>query len=172
MNKMLQQIQLFDFLDRHNIAYCVYEHDAVFRVGEGLQYQGREVVIKGAHTKNLFLQDQKSKQFFLVSVAEEIRVDLKQLAKEMGAHKFSFGKAEDLSRLLAVEPGSVTPFGLLFDTAHEVKFVLDRNLENAEFVCFHPLNNNKTLQLSPYGFLQFITFLGCRVETLDIPTLV
>ncbi|KKT00964.1 MAG: hypothetical protein UV79_C0022G0003 [candidate division TM6 bacterium GW2011_GWF2_43_17] len=171
MNKSAQQTQLFEFLEQHEILYRLFEHDPVFRVGETLQCQGREIIIPGAHTKNLFLQDQKSKQFFLVSVAEEMRVDLKRLAQELGVAKFSFGKPEDMYRLLAVEPGSVTPFGLLFDTAHEVTFVLDRNLTQAEFVCFHPLQNTATLQLLSTDFVRFVKVLGREIWVFKIPGL-
>ncbi len=165
------QEQLFRFLDEQKIEYRCFEHEPVFRVGEPLQHHGKDIEISGAHTKNLFLQDQKSKRFFLVSVAEEIRVDLKQLAKDLGVNKFSFGKAEDLFRLLAVEPGSVTPFGLLFDQVHEVDFVVDQNLMRAVSVCFHPLKNDKTLQLTPQAFEAFIVSLGRKIQAIDIPAL-
>lgn len=165
------QLVLFEFLEKKLIDFVCFEHSPVFRVGEPLEQNGEAVVIPGAHTKNLFLQDQKSKRLYLVSVQEEARVDLKALATLIGASRFSFAKAEDMKRCLHLEPGSVTPLGLFFDTAHEVTFVLDQKLAGAEFVCFHPLQNNATLQISGVLFKKFITALGRNVIEVDIPCL-
>ena len=48
--------------------------------------------LPGAHTKNLFLTD-KDGRMVLVVAKDDTRVDLKALAKRLGAGRFSFGKA-------------------------------------------------------------------------------
>jgi Ala-tRNA(Pro) deacylase len=49
---------------------------------------------------------------------------------------------------LGVTPGSVTAFGLINDTEHRVRFVLDAALAKADPVNFHPLANNATTAVS------------------------
>ena len=70
--------------------------------------------IPGAHTKNLFLKD-AGNQFWLVTGPHNARVDLKALPTVIGSKKLSFVKAEDMARLLAVTPGSVTPLAAMND---------------------------------------------------------
>ncbi len=55
--------------------------------------------LPGAHTKNLFLTD-KDGRMVLVVAKDDTRVDLKALAKRLGAGRFSFGKAELLEAVL------------------------------------------------------------------------
>ena len=56
------------------------------------------------------------------------RADLNQLEKRLGAARLSFGKPELLMEVLGLTPGSVTPFGLINDTAKRVTVVLDGDL--------------------------------------------
>ena len=53
-------------------------------------------------------------------------IDLKRLHAVIGSGRLSFGSAELMAQTLGVAPGSVTAFGLINDTAHQVRFVLDR----------------------------------------------
>jgi Ala-tRNA(Pro) deacylase len=86
------------------IVYKVFEHPPVFTVEESSRHTHH---IKGAHTKNLFLKD-KAGAFWLVTVQDKVQVDLKALPAAIGSDRVSFGKAEDMERLLGILPGSVT----------------------------------------------------------------
>ena len=101
----MSEAALFSDLESLGIAWTAHEHAPVFTVEESADLHH---AIDGAHTKNLFLKD-AGKQFWLVTVRHDLRVDLKALAGEIGAKKLSFGKAEDLEALLGVTPGAVTP---------------------------------------------------------------
>ena len=68
---------------------------------------------------------------------------------------------------LGVSPGSVTAFGLINDREHRVRFVLDRNLAEAEFVNFHPLTNTATTTVSGEGFRQFLKAVGVTPLIVD-----
>jgi Ala-tRNA(Pro) deacylase len=43
--------------------------------------------------------------------------------------------------VLALTPGSVTPFGLIDDAQRRVTVVLDEEMFDSEWVKFHPLHN-------------------------------
>ncbi|GEN98535.1 DNA-binding protein [Novosphingobium sediminis] len=126
------------------IGWSILEHEAVYTVEESLAIHD---ALPGAHTKNLFLKDAGG-QFWLVTVEHSRRVDLKALAGVIGAKKLSFGKAEDMERLLGVTPGSVTPLAALNDTGGAVRVVLDPDLAAADAVHVHPLRNTATIGLS------------------------
>jgi Ala-tRNA(Pro) deacylase len=126
------------------IVYDVHEHPPVFTVEESSRHTRH---IKGAHTKNLFLKD-KGGQFWLLTVPDDARVDLKSLPKAIGCGRVSFGKAEDMERLLGISPGSVTALAAINDVSCAVRVVLDTKLADAEIVNCHPLRNNATLSLA------------------------
>src|SRR5215813_8399479 len=113
---------LFAFLDRLNIAHATVRHPPLFTVEESRALRGQ---IAGGHTKNLFLKDKRG-ALFLVTTLEDADVDLKSLHRRLGASgRFSFGSADQMRETLGVEPGSVTPFGILNDTQGRVTVVLD-----------------------------------------------
>lgn len=134
---------LKDALAALGIGWSILEHEAVYTVEESLAIHD---ALPGAHTKNLFLKDSGG-QFWLVTVEHSKRVDLKALAGVIGAKKLSFGKAEDMERLLGVTPGSVTPLAALNDTGGAVRVVLDTELAAADAVHVHPLRNTATVGL-------------------------
>ncbi|WP_072380680.1 prolyl-tRNA synthetase associated domain-containing protein [Novosphingobium sp. NDB2Meth1] len=135
---------LKDALAALGIGWSILEHEAVYTVEESLAIHD---ALPGAHTKNLFLKDAGG-QFWLVTVEHMRRVDLKALAGVIGAKKLSFGKAEDMERLLGVTPGSVTPLAALNDTGGAVRVVLDSELAAVDIVNVHPLRNTATVGLS------------------------
>src|SRR5215813_6042890 len=114
--------ELFAFLDRLGIAHSTVTHPPLFTVA---QSQGLRGLIPGGHTKNLFLRDKKG-ALYLVVAEEEAAIDLKGLHRLLGASgRFSFGSADLLREALGVEPGAVTPFAAINDTAGRVRVVLD-----------------------------------------------
>lgn len=148
------EAQLYNDLATLGIVYEVYEHPAVFTVAESSQHND---AIPGAHTKNLFLKD-KAGEYFLVTVPADARVDLKALPAAMGCGRVSFGKAEDMERLIGVTPGSVTALAIMNDSAGEVGLVLDASLMEAELINCHPLRNTATLGLAPDDLVRAVTF--------------
>ncbi len=140
----MSETALKDALAALGIGWSILEHEAVYTVEESLAIHD---ALPGAHTKNLFLKDSGG-QFWLVAVEHSRRVDLKALAGVIGAKKLSFGKAEDMERLLGVTPGSVTPLAALNDAGGAVRVVLDQELAAADAVHVHPLRNTATIGLS------------------------
>jgi Ala-tRNA(Pro) deacylase len=135
-----------------DIAFELAEHAAVFTVEES---DAVNRTISGAHTKNLFLKDANS-QFWLVTVAAEARVDLKQLPHAIGSKRLSFGKAEDMERLLGVTPGSVTPLAAINDAEQQVVVVLDHHLMAASTLNVHPLRNTATISMAPADVVRLL----------------
>jgi Ala-tRNA(Pro) deacylase len=153
-------------LDQLGIAYENVAHAAVFTVeeSESLHHE-----IPGVHTKNLFLKD-KNGRYFLVTVEARARVDLKALPVAIGAGKVSFGKAEDMERLLGVTPGAVTPLAAINDVDGTVSVVLDPVVAEAMRVNVHPLRNIATLGLSGADLVTALTAWGHKPAVVAIPS--
>ena len=162
---MPHEQSLLNALDAAGIGWTMTEHRAVHTVEESAQLHAE---ISGAHTKNLFLKD-ASGQFWVVSAPHDARVDLKALPAAIGSKKVSFGKAEDMVRLLGVEPGSVTPLAAFNDAAGAVKVVIDSRLAAAPRVNVHPLRNTATLGLAGADLLVFLSATGHPPVVVALP---
>jgi Ala-tRNA(Pro) deacylase len=147
------------------IAWHTIEHEPVFTVGQSDAVYAR---LSGCHTKNLFLKDKKG-GLWLAVVRAELRVDLPELARQLGAPRFSFGSAELLVSTLAITPGSVTPFALMADTDHLVNVVLDAAMLQCDPVNFHPLRNDRTTAIAPADLVRFIEASGHTPKIVPIP---
>ena len=159
------ETKLYADLQALNIPYDVVEHPAVFTVEESRAVDGD---VPGAHTKNLFLKDAGGR-FWLVTVPAALRADLKALPAAMGAKRVSFGKGEDMERLISVTPGSVTPLGAIADADGAVTIVLDATLAAADRVNCHPLRNTATLGLSGADLVRALTHWGHPPVIIDVP---
>jgi Ala-tRNA(Pro) deacylase len=156
---------LFERLDALGIAHQTHWHDPVFTVAESQALRGS---LPGGHSKNLFLKNKKG-DLWLVTAAEDAAVDLKALTKALGAGRLSFGKPDLLLEVLGVEPGSVTPFGLINDAEKRVTFVLDGRLAAMDPLHFHPLVNNATTAVSAADFRRFLEASGHTALSIDFP---
>ena len=85
----------------------------------------------------------------------------------IGSARLSFGAPALMQQTLGVTPGSVTALGLINDTDHRVRFVLDSALAKSDPVNFHPLTNTATTALSQAGFRAFLTSLGIAPLIVD-----
>lgn len=155
---------LFALFERLGIAATTHRHPAVFTVDEAKAHCGH---LPGCHCKSLFLKDKKA-NLWLVVARDDARVDLKALAKSLGAGSLSFGKPELLSEVLGVSPGAVTPFGLINDTGHRVSVVLDRAMMQAALVNYHPLANDATTAIAPADLERFLGATGHEPRVLDL----
>ena len=121
----------------------------------------------GGHCKNLFLKDKKG-QVALVVVLEDAQIDLKALGPRIGIGKVSFGKPELLMDLLGVEPGGVSPFGLINDHEQKVKVVLDERMMASELLNYHPLTNAATTTIAARDLLTFIRSCGHTPDIIAV----
>lgn len=156
---------LFARLEELGIASTTVEHAPLFTVEQSQALRG---TIPGAHTKNLFLKD-KDGRMALVVAKEDTCVDLKALAKRLGFGRFSFGKPELLMAVLGIEPGSVTAFALINETARRLDtVVVDEALMSFAEVNCHPLMNDATTRIATGDLIRFIEACGHAPRILPL----
>lgn len=152
----LTREDLFQMLAQIGIATTTVEHEAVFTVAES---RAIEAGIAGAHTKNLFVKDSDG-TLFLIVANTATTVDLKAVAKRLGAGRLSFGKPDLLMSVLGVPPGSVTAFAIANDKDRRVAIVLDESLASHDSLNCHPLENTATTNIAWTDLLRFIRETG------------
>ena len=123
------------YLDEHSIAYSCYNHPEGKTIEEAKRWWRNDGSV---HCKNLFFRNHKGNQHYLVCFDSDYDLaihDLEQMLKEAlvsagqkAPGKLSFASAERMLKYLGLEPGSVSPFGLINDEDNHVILFLDENL--------------------------------------------
>ncbi|MGI6237571.1 MAG: prolyl-tRNA synthetase associated domain-containing protein [Candidatus Excrementavichristensenella sp.] len=102
--------------------------------------------------KNLFLTPRNRSALYLCLVRPDYPFRTADISKQIGSSRLSFGTPEQMEAALHTHPGAVSPLGLLFESAREVRLVVDRRLLSEPFLGFHPNDNNKTLSMRTEDF--------------------
>lgn len=161
MNKQ----EVYDFLTSRGIEYEVTEHGAVFNMEEMSHV---ELPHQEADAKNLFVRDDKKRNYYLITVRGDKRVDLKKFREEHSTRQLSFASENDLMSLLDLIPGAVTPLGILSDSEKKVKLFLDEELLKCGLIGVHPNDNTATVWLKTTELIDIITEHGNEVEAVRI----
>lgn len=158
--------EIYNFIKNKNIWYEITEHKAVFNMEE---LSNIEIPYPEYDAKNLFVRDDKKRNYYLITVKGNKRVDLKLFANKNNIRRLSFASNEDLMSILNLSPGSVTPLGLLNDKDLKVIFYLDKAfLENKKIIGVHPNENTATLWLNVEDLINIIKEHGNEVNVIDL----
>jgi Ala-tRNA(Pro) deacylase len=152
-------------LYEQGIKFECYEHPPVFTTAD---VAGLSEPIPGIDTKNLFLRDEKKRQYVLVCLRAEVRVDLKALGRQLGLKGLTFGSAEDLWALLKVKPGAVCLFALINDRQKQVRAYLDNSISDDSLMQNHPLRNTKTIVLKVGDMRRFCAKVQHSLESIAV----
>lgn len=152
------------YLTSKGISFKEFKHNPVYTVEEAKNERIYDD-IKGIHSKNLFLKERKGKRFYLVIMPEHKPLDMKELGEKLG-DKIKFANEDNLKEILDLSPGSVSPFGLINDTEHKVKLIIDEVVWEADYVSFHPNVNTATLELSKEDFHKYVESLANEREII------
>ena len=156
--------ELLELLASLGIQTKTHHHAPVFTVEESKRLRG---YLPGGHCKSLFLRDKK-RQLFLVVALEHRKINLKTLARTLGAHKnLSFGSPALMMETLGVAPGAVTPFAVVNDPERRVQVVLDLAMLDVNPLNYHPLDNDRTTAIAPADLLQFLEAADHTPQLLD-----
>lgn len=136
-------------------------HDTV---EDGKRLRGE---MAGTFTKNLLLRDKKGR-LFLFSIHEDLTFDLRSAHQLVGASgRLGFAPPQRMMDILGVQPGALTPLGLINDLKGEVTLVIDAALMSASQINFHPMTNTESVGLTPTGLLAFVRSCGREPLLVD-----
>jgi Ala-tRNA(Pro) deacylase len=160
-----EEVPVVERLRELGIAFERHEHPPVATVEQAAEHWAG---IDAAHCKNLFLRNQKGDRHYLLILEHSKKADLRAVATQIGDGKLSFGSPERLLKHLGLTPGSVSPFGLIHDSSHSVRVVVDRDLQAAARLSFHPNINTATLVVSKDDFVRFLAACGNPVQYIGV----
>lgn len=162
----MTKYEIYNLLKEKDIWFEVTNHKAVYNMEEVSEI---EMPHKEYEAKNLFIRDDKKKNYYLISVKSDKRVNLKEFKNKYDTRPLNFASESDLMIIMNLIPGAVTPFGLLNDKDLKVKFYLDKYfLENEQIIGVHPNDNTATVWLKVNDLLNIIKEHGNDINIIEL----
>ena len=151
---------IYDLIEKCGFWRVITEHEPVYNMEEA----GRlELPYPESDAKNLFVRDDKKRNYYLITVKGDKRVDLKEFRRQHSLRALSFASPEDLSVIMGLTPGSVTPLGILNDSGRRVHFYLDAEFAGNK-IGVHPNDNTATVWMQAEDLLRLIQEHGNEAE--------
>ncbi|EOH94361.1 prolyl-tRNA synthetase associated domain-containing protein [Enterococcus pallens] len=158
--------EIFNFLNEKDFWHEITEHKAVYNMEELSEV---DLPYPEADAKNLFVRDDKKKNFYIISVQGNKRVDLKEFRAKNGTRRLSFASETDLMNVMGLIPGAVSPFGMLNDSDCMVQFFIDEDfLKEPGLIGVHPNDNTATVWVKTEDLIAIIKERGNQVHVTQI----
>ncbi len=158
--------QVLNVLSDGNFWHEVTEHEAVYNMEE---LDAVDLPYPEADAKNLFVRDDKKRNYYLISVKGDKRVDLKEFKAKHETRRLSFASADDLMKVMGLIPGAVSPFGMLNDAECTVQFYIDEDfMQDPGLIGVHPNDNTATVWMKTEDLVAIIKEHGNQVHVTQI----
>ncbi|MDU4447722.1 prolyl-tRNA synthetase associated domain-containing protein [Anaerococcus vaginalis] len=152
-------------LNELEIDFKIVDHPPAFTTEEADKYiEGHD----GVRTKSMFLTDRKKKNFYLVILDDYKRLDMDRFKDIVGEKKVKMASENSLMEKMKLPAGTVSPFGLLNNEDHDIKFFMDKEIVDEEIMTFHPNINEKTLFLKTKDLFKYLDNIGYEVNIIEL----
>lgn len=156
---------IYKLLNNKKIWHEIVEHEAVYNMED---LKKTKLLYPEYDAKNLFLCDDK-KNYFLITVKGIKKINLKEFKNKNNTSSLSFASQKDLNEILNLNPGSVSPFGLLNDKELKVKFFIDKSFMMDKYIIgVHPNDNTATVWLNVIDLIEIIKEHGNEINIVEI----
>ncbi len=161
MKIFMSKEEIYLKLKELNIEYLKIDHIPIYTIDEAnnLDIENKEYI-----AKNLFLRDDKKRNYYLLVVKSNKKIDLNDLKNKINSRRLSFASEIDLEKYLKLKKGSVTPLGVLNDVERKVKIIIDEDILKEEIVGVHPNDNDATVFMKTKDLIRLIELNGNLVE--------
>ena len=162
----MNEQELYAYLAENDITYQRYEHPAVFTVKQANEHL---MDAPGARTKNLFICDEKKRNYYILWVHSDKQTHFNRLGRQEKLGKPRFGSPEKLQELLGLDPGSVSVLALVNDSEKKVTVLIDQALWECDSFQCHPLVNTATVVIPREDIQRFFDLTGHDYRFIPVP---
>ncbi|MBI5621521.1 YbaK/EbsC family protein [Candidatus Falkowbacteria bacterium] len=137
--------KILNYLDQHKIKYDVLDHRTIYTaydLANTLKADLRKIA------KTLLVEADKN--FYLVVLPANYRLDLKKLKTALQVKKVSIPDEKKMVKVLKVKVGGITPFGAM----HRLQTVVDKSLLKTQDVIMNAGSFTQSLRLRAKDFLK------------------
>lgn len=139
-----RELAVYELLGRLGIDFKRIDH---YEANTMEMCQTIDDMLDAVICKNLFLRNQQKTKFYLLMMPGNKKFKTKELSKQIGSSRLSFGEAVYMERFLHITPGSVSVMGLMNDREDQVQLLIDRDILNGEWFGCHPCMNTSSIRL-------------------------
>jgi len=157
--------RLYDLLNKLAVDFEYYEHPPAPTIDEAVKYWKD---LDATHCKNLFFRNHKGNRHYLVILDHRQDLNIRDLELRLKQGKLTFASPERMMKYLGIAPGSVSPLALINDTGRHVHLYIDKNLQKAGTISFHPCINIASIVLKYSDFMKFLNFQGNTWEYIEM----
>ena len=162
---MVGQKALYDKLKELSIEFEYYEHPSLSTISEALIHWES---LNGGKCKNIFVRNHKGDRHYLIILEHLRQLNMRDLEKRLKQGKLTFASEIRLKKYLGVEPGSVSPFGIINDSERHVHLFIDEALESVDKLVFHPNVNTASIVISGKDFIKFLQHSGNSYQFIKL----
>jgi len=169
-SRLEKEIKVYDLLDSLGIEYEQTDHEEANTMEACNEI---DKVLGVSICKNLFLCNRQETQFYLLMMPGEKPFKTKDISKQIGSARLSFGKAEYMEEYLNIKPGAVSIMGLMNDTEKHVQLLIDKPVLESEYIGCHPCVSTSSLKLKTKDVIEkFIPAVGHEPIIVDLPEVI
>jgi len=162
---MRGQAELYELFEQLSIQFEYHEHPPLDTIKDAIIHWKD---YNSGRCKNIFFRNHKGDRHYLV-ILEHLRyLNIHDLEKRLKQGKLTFASDKRLMKYLGLEPGSVSPFGLINDKTKHVHLFIDEKLKESDRLAFHPNINTASLVISRSDFLKFLKYTGNTYEFIKL----
>jgi Ala-tRNA(Pro) deacylase len=162
---MRGQKELYEVFERLSIEFEYHEHPPLPTIEDAKIHWKN---YNSGRCKNIFFRNHKGDRHYLVILEHLRQLNIKDLEKRLKQGKLTFASDQRLKKYLGVEPGSVSPFGLINDKEKHVHLFIDEQLNECDRLTFHPNINTASIVISKPDFLKFLNHTGNTHEFIRL----
>ncbi len=143
-DRLDKEIRTYDFLDALGVSYQRIDHEAAMTMEACAAI---DTALEATMCKNLFLCNRQCTDFYLLMLPGDKVFKTKELSKQLGCSRLSFGDGSYMEQYLDITPGSLSVLGLMNDKEHRVQLLIDEDLLGGTYIGVHPCVNTASLRL-------------------------
>jgi Ala-tRNA(Pro) deacylase len=162
---MKGQTELYRLFEKLSIQFEYHEHPPLATIADA-KIHWKDY--NSGRCKNIFFRNHKGNRHYLVILEHLRQLNISDLEKRLKQGKLTFASDQRLKKYLGVEPGSVSPFGLINDTEKHVHLFIDEKLNEFDRLVFHPNINTASLVISKPDFIKFLEYTGNSYEFIRL----
>lgn len=168
--RLEKEIKVYDLLDSLKIDYERVDHEEANTMEACNEI---DKVLGVSICKNLFLCNRQETQFYLLMMPGNKPFKTKDISKQIGSARLSFGKAEFMEEYLDINPGAVSVMGLMNDIEKHVQLLIDKPILESEFIGCHPCVSTSSMKMKTKDVLEnFLPAVGHEPIIVDLPEVI
>lgn len=154
-----------EYLNTLDIKFKIVEHEPAYTTEETDKYiEGHD----GVRTKTMFICNKKKTNYYMIIMDDSKRLDMNKFKEIVSEKQMKMASEEALKEKLGINPGMVSPFGLLNNDEKDVKIYMDKEIIIEEIMTFHPNDNTKTLFINTKDLFKYFENIGYKLNIIEL----